>query len=1062
MIKTIRRICSIIFSIVTLFVIICLCVGVTVKAVPGIGTVKDTYSRTILPDMVYTYTDSNNGSPQKNYVIEYNPKTSGVKAIAMYGEYEFGGDPISANVALAQSRGETVIAGVNASPFDTSNGVTVGTIISEGRIVSANSGTSGYDSFAIRNDGTMFIGRSNLTFKYTTPNGTNVNVNTINKQKKTANDKVYLFSSDYYTDSTTLAESTEAVLTYVSGDLSIGKSLKLKVESIKDNTTRTPIEKGKYVLTGPNLAKLGNINVGDELTFTFTSNDTTYDWNDVANSICGFYQILKDGAVMANIDSDSSIHPRTTIGFKANGEIVLYVVDGRQPNFSIGLSDRACAEYMANLGCVDAIRMDGGGSSAMTIRFPGDEKLTTVNSPSDGQERHDSDCLLLVLSSEHDSTVGDDYLLHAYPNSIKLLQNTVTDITVKATDTKYNPKPVPEYIMTVEGDCGKIVDGRFQARNGEGTGKVKITGANTETEVRISVTDKVSELYASVNNIAMGPNEEFALSVKAYYNNELLIASNEAFTWTCDSAIGTINEKGIFKSSDVAGQSGYIHVAYGSVTAKVLVTVGQLPIEITGFENDTCGDGAGAWRNNQVNGGSGSCSINSDLTYVRYGEKSLRVDFNLANTTGTVGTQISSGSNLRVTGSPTAIGMWVYATPSAYGAWIRMQYTESGSTGAKYADFGHVDWEGWKYLEAKFDEGISYPVSIQYLIRIMGVSASERIDGTIYIDGLRAVYGFSNDDFDLPVVANIKPDNYYTDLTTQTISFDATDTGVGINKDKTTLSIDGKKLDNLLFKEIPDGYTVSWTPSYIQPLNEGHHVFTLRVEDHSGNFLVKSFDMFVGGGLLEISNTYKKDVKVDNTEKVDIDVNLTDFTKMELNISFNSEEVEVLEILASSGITLQRKVVNKSKQLIIIKLINDGYTGDGKGIVSFTYKPIKEGTASFSYTLVEFSRTPYGDIVLTYNPSVIEVSVGAKVDYAPLLEAINAINYDLSGKELLDIYTSLFAAYEKVLEFDLSFDENSTFDDEIKDEVLMLIAKIKEYNEYVNSVNSALASVFGE
>ena len=121
--------------------------------------------------MVYTYTDSNNGNPQKNYVIEYNPKTSGVKAIAMYGEYEFGGDPISENVRLAQSRGHTVIAGVNASPFDTSNGVTVGTIISEGRIVSANSGVSGYDSFAIRNDGTMFIGRSNLSFSYKTSKG---------------------------------------------------------------------------------------------------------------------------------------------------------------------------------------------------------------------------------------------------------------------------------------------------------------------------------------------------------------------------------------------------------------------------------------------------------------------------------------------------------------------------------------------------------------------------------------------------------------------------------------------------------------------------------------------------------------------------------------------------------------------------------------------------------------------------------------------------------------------------------------------------------------------------
>ena len=48
---------------------------------------------------------------------------------------------------------------------------------------------------------------------------------------------------------------------------------------------------------------------------------------------------------------------------------------------------------------------------------------------------------------------------------------------------------------------------------------------------------------------------------------------------------------------------------------------GQLPVEISGFENDSCGEGAGQWRNNQVNGGSGSCTINTDLQYVKYGEK---------------------------------------------------------------------------------------------------------------------------------------------------------------------------------------------------------------------------------------------------------------------------------------------------------------------------------------------------------------------------------------------------------------------------------------------------------
>ena len=45
----------------------------------------------------------------------------------------------------------------------------------------------------------------------------------------------------------------------------------------------------------------------------------------------------------------------------------------------------------------------------------------------------------------------------------------------------------------------------------------------------------------------------------------------------------------------------------------------QGAIKITGFENDACGNGTGEWRNTQVNGGSGSCSINEDLQYVKFG-----------------------------------------------------------------------------------------------------------------------------------------------------------------------------------------------------------------------------------------------------------------------------------------------------------------------------------------------------------------------------------------------------------------------------------------------------------
>ena len=947
----------------------------------GIGTVNQTYSRTIVPGAVYTYTESDNGSPQKNYVFDYNPKASAVEALAVYGANAFGGDTLSTNIALAESKGYTVIAGVNGSPFDTSNGTTTGTLISNGKIISSNSGVSSYDSFAIKSDGTMFIGKSNLSFSYKTSNGTVINIDTINKQKKTDNSNVYLYTRDYYSDTTSLANSTEVVLQIVSGEVAVGKKLEATVLEIKNNTKRTAVKEGQLVLVGKSLSALGNLKTGENLTFAFVNNDTTNDWDDVLQSINGFYEILKDGNPVNT--SDPAVHPRTTIGFKADGSIVLYVVDGRQPTFSVGLTDLACAQYMKSLGCVAAIRMDGGGSSTMALRMPGDTTLTTVNSPSDGQERNDADGLLICLKKDYDQTVGSETLLHAYPNNIVLLENTVTDIVVKATDNKYNPKPTPEYQLEVVGDCGSITtDNKFQAMKGEGSGKIKITSGDSETYVDVKVTNKVDEIYATVNNLALSPNEKVTLNVKAYYRDSLLTCSNESFTWKCSDGIGTINNKGEFVATSNAGVSGYITVSHSNASFKVMVTVGQLPIEITGFETDKCGTASGQWRNTQVGQGSGSCEINTDLNYVKYGEKSLKINFNLAGTTGTVGTQIGTGSNLSISGTPTAIGMWVYATPSSYGAWIRIQYAQTGSSGALYADFGTIDWTGWKYLEAPIDSSVQYPISIKYLIRIMGVNESQRLNGVIYVDQLRAVYGFSNDDFENPVISNITPsENGITATTTQTISFDVTDTLSGVNKEATQFYLDGNKIDNILFKEIQGGYNVSWTPSSIIPLNEGKHTIKVRVEDNYNNFTVKEWTVSVNTNAPTFELEYKNEVETNKTNKITLCASNTFIKSLDFNLIYDNTKLEIINIIVDSKYQKETMTNDDGVLNIHISKVSSESTKELFNILEIEYKTIEDGEIKLQAKCL--------DVLLTDNETKVSFGLGEIS-----LTSITNINYD--------------------------------------------------------------------
>lgn len=92
-------------------------------------------------------------------------------------------------------------------------------------------------------------------------------------------------------------------------------------------------------------------------------------------------------------------HPRTAVGKKADGTIILFVVDGRFSE-SVGMSILELQRAMRWLGCREAINLDGGGSTAMYIKGrPGNG---VVNHPSDNKkfdhegEREVANVLLLL------------------------------------------------------------------------------------------------------------------------------------------------------------------------------------------------------------------------------------------------------------------------------------------------------------------------------------------------------------------------------------------------------------------------------------------------------------------------------------------------------------------------------------------------------------------------------------------------------------------------------------------------------------------------------------------
>ena len=103
----------------------------------------------------------------------------------------------------------------------------------------------------------------------------------------------------------------------------------------------------------------------------FDFNKSLY-W-DVNDAVHAGPVLIHNGEIKITVNEEvffgssiPEIHPRTAAGYRKDGNLVLLVVDGRQVN-SRGVDLMELAIIMRDLDCVEAINLDGGGSSAMVV-----------------------------------------------------------------------------------------------------------------------------------------------------------------------------------------------------------------------------------------------------------------------------------------------------------------------------------------------------------------------------------------------------------------------------------------------------------------------------------------------------------------------------------------------------------------------------------------------------------------------------------------------------------------------------------------------------------------------
>lgn len=137
---------------------------------------------------------------------------------------------------------------------------------------------------------------------------------------------------------------------------------------VKTSYASTQIPKDGYVVIAPEKKLKPLINAKK---FKLSIN-TTPNWNEVDHIISGGPYLVKNGDIYVDMTAQklSAIggrNPRTAIGYTRDNHLIMLTADGRE-GASIGLTLIELAELMKELGCVNAMNLDGGGSTVMFVK----------------------------------------------------------------------------------------------------------------------------------------------------------------------------------------------------------------------------------------------------------------------------------------------------------------------------------------------------------------------------------------------------------------------------------------------------------------------------------------------------------------------------------------------------------------------------------------------------------------------------------------------------------------------------------------------------------------------
>ena len=534
----------------------------------------------------------------------------------------------------------------------------------------------------------------------------------------------------------------------------------------------------------------------------------------ILEAVDALVAMVWDGEVIINESGNGGYYPRTCVGVKADGTVVLFQADGTMAPRSVGYTAREEANMMVALGCVAAIQLDEGGSSTYVSQREGESDLTMRNTPAGGSERVVSGTILVVSTV---AASGEFDHASITPDEEYYTPNSTVTMTASAMDFSGAPAAsLPEGVSFAVSDesmgtigeaavSGSTATATFTSSGKTGDVTVNlVSGSRTVGSAVLHIQNPDSLSFTS-SEVNLNYKEVSDLGFKATYQTETVNLQDDDIQWSVSDPDAGSFTGNLFTVTDNVKYSGSptITAVRGDLTASVTANIGMEPAMIIDggdadpWDYSTIGTTVESFVGMASNavatyhyGGRGGVvkgSVVSDTDeefadIVRFGHNAVKLEYDWTGLTGTDGACLGLGDNLAIDGTPTAIGVWVYIPEGVPVPWLRAQIATSTDGGNSWtnayvnfssgsADNGEGLKAGWQYLQADLTQyaGALIRINSGMLFRAMVTTAGigwrttdgvmldkSNLKGYILLDNLCIVYGANNQDVTAPVVTSIQ------------------------------------------------------------------------------------------------------------------------------------------------------------------------------------------------------------------------------------------------------------------------------------------------------------------